>query len=157
MPGERLRPEQRSPAAMQNHVIKKTVYKNGAWTVEGFDKEKSLQPLVKNIGGFKSAVRKWVTNYWYIKDQCSFVTRPNGTIETFPDTWGLLALQLFFDRYSHGQAAEDISVLVAAAYDAELHKLIGVPEKWLDEGLEGAADIGLHPIDWRENLRIRGG
>lgn len=97
--------------------------------------------MQERFGDFKAAARKWVTNYWYMKEQCEFVTRSDGTIETFPDTWGLLALQLFFERYSAGDPTEDVSTLVSAAYQTELHKLIGVPETWLDERIEGAADM----------------
>lgn len=142
MPGERLRNDHRNPAALQN-IISKRSYAETGWVHALFDKDSELEPFVKREGEFKSAARKWVTNYWYMLQQCSFVTRPDGTIETFADSWGLLALRLFFERYSALNPAEDPDALVNAAYKYELHKLMGVPKSWLDKRLEGAADMFL--------------
>jgi len=71
------------------------------------------------------------------------VVRFDGRVETFADSWGLLGLRLFFERYTALHPTQDVGALVRAAYDAGLHKLIGVPTSWLEERLEGAADMFL--------------
>ena len=77
------------------------------------------------------------------KTQAQFVPRPDGIVETFADAWGLLALRLFFERFTVTQPTTDAGVLVQAAYVADLHKLIGVPRAWLTQRIEGAADMFL--------------
>lgn len=142
MPGERLSAEQREAGQLQRHVITEHVYVQDAWAHDRFDKDASLEPFVRSADGFQS-VRKWVNNYWFMKDQCGFVMRPDRTVETFADTWGPLAMRLFFDRYTTSRPSDDVGLLVQAAYAADLHKLIGVPRAWLDERIEGAADMFL--------------
>jgi hypothetical protein len=142
MPGERLSTEQREAGQLQRLVITQHIYVQNGWVHDKFDKISSLEPFLHRAKAFRSA-HKWVTNYWFMKEQCQFVVRPNGTLETFPDTWGLLAMRLFFDRYTTLYPTDDVGALVAAAYEAELHKLIGVPQFWLDERVEGAADMFL--------------
>lgn len=142
MPGERLSAEQREAGQLQKHVITQHVYVDGAWIHDRFEKDSSLEPFVRRVNAFPS-VRKWVNNYWFLKEQCQFVIRPDGTVETFADTWGPLGLRLFFDRYVTLHPTDDVGVLVKAAYDADLHKLIGVSQSWLDERVEGAADMFL--------------
>jgi len=73
--------------------------------------------------------------------QCEFVWTPDGRVETFPDTWGALALRLFFERYAATNPTQDVYALVASARHRELHKLIGVPQLWLDERIAGAAEM----------------
>ncbi len=130
MPGERLREDHRNAAALQNVVIRTHAYQSEGWNANRFDKNGSLDPFVARVGEFTSAHRKWVNNYWYMFQQCQFVTRPDGTVETFPDTWGLLALRLFFERYTAVNPNEDIDSLAVAAYKHEVHKLIGAPKAW---------------------------
>lgn len=142
MPGERLSPEQREAGKLQKHVITQHVYVGDAWVPDRFDKDSSLEPFVRGADGFQS-VRKWVNNYWFMKEQCGFVVKPDRTVETFADTWGPLAMRLFFDRYTTLHPTNDVGMLVGAAYDADLHKLIGVPRSWLDKRSEGAADMFL--------------
>ncbi len=142
MPGERLSAEQREAGQLQQLVITQHVYVQNGWVHDRFDKISSLEPFLRRARAFRS-VHKWVTNYWFMKEQCQFVVRPDRTLETFPDTWGLLAMRLFFDRYTMLHPTDDVGVLVAAAYAAELHKLLGVPQSWLDERVEGAADMFL--------------
>ena len=74
-------------------------------------------------------------------EQCGFVPIPDGRFETFADTWGPLALKLFFERCVAVKPTFDVNELVAEAKAGELHKLIGVPEAWLDERLSGAAEM----------------
>ena len=143
MPGERLRDEHSNPAEMQNTLIREHLFTDGGLRTASFDKDRSLEPTVRTFGGFTSsgALRKWVKNYWYMADQCEFVFAPDGRVETFPDTWGTLALRLFFERYAATNPAPDAGVLVAEAQSRELHKLIGVPRAWLDARISGAAEM----------------
>jgi len=76
-----------------------------------------------------------------MKNQCEFVSSPDGQLETFSDTWGLLALRLFFERYAATNPNPDVSTLVTAAMTRELHKLIGVSKSWLDKRIAGAAEM----------------
>jgi hypothetical protein len=69
------------------------------------------------------------------------VPTPDGHLETFADTWGALALRLFFERYTAVSPTFDVNALVSAAKAKELHKLIGVPKSWLDDRVIGAADM----------------
>lgn len=142
MPGERLSAEQREAGRLQKHVLTRHVYARRGWVGERLDKDDSLEPFVRDIETFDS-VRKWVNNYSYMMKQCDFVMRPDGTVETFPDTWGPLALRLFFDRYTTLHPTDDVTELVRAAHAADLHKLIGVPRSWLDDRVDGAADMFL--------------
>lgn len=107
MPGERLSAEQCEAGQLQKHVITQHVYFGDAWVHDRFDKDSSLEPFVHSAGVFPS-LRKWVTNYWFMKEQCKFVIRPDGTVETFSDTWGPLALRLFFDRYATLHPTDDV-------------------------------------------------
>ena len=143
MPGERLKDEHRNPAALQNLIIREHAYKDTGWGKAKLDKASELEPFVKREGEFKTAARKWVTNYWFMLQQCLFVPRPDGQIETFPDTWGLLGLRLFFERYTALKPNESADSLVETACKYELHKLMGVPKSWLDARVEGAADMFL--------------
>lgn len=143
MPGERLREEHRNAAALQNVVVRTHAYEGEGWNASRFEKEGSLDPFIARVGEFTSAHRKWVNNYWWMFHQCDFIARPDGTVETFPDTWGLLALRLFFERYTAVNTNEDADSLIAAAYAHEVHKLIGVPKVWLDARIEGAANMFL--------------
>lgn len=142
MPGERLSAEQREAGQLQRHVITQHAYVRDAWVHDRFDKDSSLEPFVRSAGDFPS-IRKWVNNYWFMRRQCGFVTRPDGTVETFSGTWGPLAMRLFLDRYTTLHPTDDVGALARAAYDAELYKLIGVPRSWLDGFAEGAADMFL--------------
>jgi len=149
LPGERLSPEQQEAGALQRFVLGKHIYVNGAWRAERIDKDRSLEPFVSSIEQFPS-VRKWVNNYRYMMDQCMFVKRPDDTLETFPDTWGLLALNLFLDRYAFLNPGDDADELVAAEIKHDLHELIGVGKSWVRERVEGAADMFLkhEPYDF---------
>ncbi|MGH7230877.1 MAG: hypothetical protein ACREJU_05880, partial [Nitrospiraceae bacterium] len=115
-------------ALRRNHL-----YVGEGWSESRFEKNTQMEPFVHATGDFtsKEACRKWVNNYVYIKEQCHFAIRPDGTVETFADTWGLAALSLFFERYSLLHRDPDCSVLVKAGFETELHKLIGVPRSWL--------------------------
>ncbi len=143
IPGERLREEHRNAAALQNVVVRTHAYEGEGWNASRFEKDGSLDPFIARVGEFTSAHRKWVNNYWWMFHQCDFVVRPDGTVETFPDTWGLLALRLFFERYTAVNPNEDVDSLVSAAYTHEIYKLIGVPRTWLDARVEGAANMFL--------------
>ena len=142
MPGERLRDEQANPAQMQNTLVREHLYVDDGFRATRFDKD-SIQSIVGSYGGFKAdgALRKWVNNYSYMKNQCEFVSSPDGQLETFSDTWGLLALRLFFERYAATNPNPDVSTLVTAAMTRELHKLIGVSKSWLDKRIAGAAEM----------------
>ena len=142
MPGERLRPEQRNAGQLQRHVIKEHIYINGSWRITRIEKDASLEPFVRNASNFQS-VRKWVNNYWFMLNQCKFVTRPDGGIETFPDTWGHLALILFFERYSVLNPLYDVDKLIQASFYQHIYELLGVPSSWLAQRVEGAADMFL--------------
>lgn len=143
MPGERLEDEHLSPAEMQNTFMRESLFVNDGFLVARFDKDLVIEPVVEGFGGFKThaALRKWVNNYSYMAEQCSFVPIPDGRFETFADTWGLLALKLFFERYVAVKPTSDVSELVAEAYARELYKLIGVPRAWMDERISGAAEM----------------
>jgi HNH endonuclease len=145
MPGERLTPEHRQAGAMQNYVIREHAFVGDGLRRERFEKDQSLEPLIKQIGDFSSPVarRKWVNNYYFMAEQCGFVLAPDGHLETFADTWGALALRLFFERYVATNPTADVGTLVSAALAAEIHKLLGVSHSWLDGRLEGAAEMFL--------------
>ena len=143
MPGERLRNEHLNPAEMQNTLVREHLFVDDGFRAERFNKDLSIEPIVLGFGGFISsdARRKWVNNYSYLAEQCKFVPTPDGRIETFPDSWGALALRLFFERYAATNPTPDVSSLVTSARDRELHKLIGVPKSWLDARIGGAAEM----------------
>lgn len=145
MPGERLKDEHLNPAEMQNRLIREHLFAGDGLRVASFDKDQSLEPIVRGFGGFTSsdARRKWVNNYWYFAQQCDFVFAADGRVETFPDTWGILALRLFFERYAAVIPNPDAEALIAEAHSRELHKLVGVPKTWLDERIAGAAEMFL--------------
>jgi len=143
MPGERLTAEHRSPAVMQNTLVRDHLFVEDGFVGERFDKDRSIEPTVRRFGGFTShdALRKWVNNYSYMARQCEFVWTPDGRIETFADTWGAPAMQLFFERYTATNPAPDVNILVSAAIGVDLHKLMGVPKSWLDTRIDGAAEM----------------
>lgn len=143
MPGERLKADHRSPAIMQNTLAREHLFGNDGFIAQRFDKDRSIEPAVREYGGFSSqdALRKWVNNYSYMAQQCEFVWTRDGRVETFADTWGTLALQLFFERYTATNPAGDVNAMVSAAVDMELYKLIGVPKAWLDSRIDGAAEM----------------
>jgi hypothetical protein len=143
MPGERINPDHRSPAEMQNTYVRDHLFVDDGFRALGFDKDRSIEPVVKHFGDFKTheTLRKWVNNYGFIAEQCDFVPTPGGGVETFADTWGALALRLFFDRYASEYPAPDANALAFAAQSRQLHKLIGVPRSWLDERINGAAQM----------------
>jgi HNH endonuclease len=145
MPGERLNEVHLNPAEMQNKLVRDQLFVKDGFRVQKFDKDGSIEPTVSKFGGFTShdALRKWVNNYSYIAEQCNFVGTPDGRIETFADTWGPLALRLFFERYAATNPAPDVATLTSSARSRELHKLIGVPESWLNERIAGAAEMFL--------------
>jgi hypothetical protein len=149
MPGERLKDEHLKPAAIQNALIREVLFVDSGFRAQRFDKDESIEPVVKRLGDFASGVarRKWVNNYSFMAEQCRFVLTPDGSLETFADTWGTLALRLFFERYSVTHPAPDADILIAAAKIWELHKLIGVPESWLEERIAGAAEMFLSGED----------
>ena len=143
MPGERLKDEHLNPAEMQNTLARDHLFVDDGFRVKQFDKGRYIEPVVIGFGGFTSsdARRKWVNNYSYMAEQCGFVSAPDGRLETFPDTWGALALRLFFERYAATNPAPDVNALAGSAKERELHKLIGVPKSWLDERIAGAAEM----------------
>ncbi len=145
MPGERLKDEHLNPAEMQNTLMREHLFIEDGFRATNFDKDRSIEPTVRAFGGFTSpaALRKWVNNYHYMAEQCDFVVTPDDHIETFPDTWGALALRLFFERYAALNAAPDVNALVSTAQARELHKLIGVRQSWLDDRIAGAAEMFL--------------
>lgn len=145
MPGERLKADHRNPAIMQNTLVRDHLFIDGGFSAERFDKNRSIEPAVKQFGGFTSqdALRKWVNNYSFMAQQCEFVWTPDGRVETFAETWGALALRLFFERYTATNPSPDVNTLVSAAVGKELHKLIGVPKSWLDGRIDGAAEMFL--------------
>jgi hypothetical protein len=143
MPGERLKADHLHPGEMQNTLLRDHIFIGDGFRAERFDKDRSIEPVVTRFGGFTShdALRKWVNNYSYMADQCKFVWTPEGRVETFADTWGPLALRLFFERYAATHPAPDVNALVSSAHQKELHKLIGVPGSWLAERIAGAAEM----------------
>jgi hypothetical protein len=143
MPGERLRNEHRNPAEMQNTLVREHLFVNGGLRAEKFDKVHSLTPTVKSFGGFTSAaaLTKWVNNYSHLAKQCQFVITPDGRLETFPDTWAILALRLFFERCAATDPDVDADALLFEAETRQLHKLIGAPSTWLEERIGGAAEM----------------
>jgi len=143
MPGDRLKTDHLNPAEMQNTLVREHLFVDGGWPVSRFDKDSVIEPAVAMFGGFTSqrALRKWVNNYSYMAEQCSFVPTPEGRYETFADSWGLLALRVFFQRHAIMSPSPDASALIADARSRELYKLIGVPPDWLDERIEGAAEM----------------
>jgi hypothetical protein len=88
--------------------------------------------------------------------QCKFVVRPDGTIETFPDAWGLLALKLFFERYSYLRPDSDVGVLTRAALSERVYELIGVDRSWLALRVEGAADMFVSHESYDLGIGIEG-
>jgi hypothetical protein len=143
LPGERLKAHHRDPAIMQNTLVREHLFVDDGFREARFEKDRSIEPTVKGFGGFTSgaALRKWVNNYSYMAQQCAFVPTPDGRLETFADTWGALALRLFFERYVATHPAADPTTLVSAALEVEIYKLIGVPRSWLDGRIEGAAEM----------------
>jgi putative restriction endonuclease len=143
MPGERLSEEHRNPAEMQNTLMRSHLFVKDGFRAERFEKDQGIQPVIATFGGFASqeALRKWVNNYHYMAEQCEFVRTPDGRLETFPDTWGALALRLFFERYSATNAAPDPTELIYEARRRELNKLIGVPQEWLEVRIAGTAEM----------------
>jgi hypothetical protein len=143
MPGQRIDPDQRNPSEMQNTYVRDHLFVDDGFRALGFDKDRSIEPVVKDFADFKTrkTLRKWVNNYGFIAEQCEFVEKPGGGVETFADTWGSLALRLFFDRYASEYPLPDVNALVSAAWSRQLHKLIGIPRSWLDERIAGAAQM----------------
>jgi hypothetical protein len=142
MPGDRLKEHQLNPAEMQNTLMREYLFARDGLRATRFDKDR-IEAVVKGFDAFKSddSQRKWVNNYSHMADQCEFVTTPGGRVETFADSWGPLALRLFFERYSAVRADPDANELISAAQSKELHKLIGVPKSWLDDRIVGAAEM----------------
>lgn len=143
MPGERLKADHRSPAIMQNTLVRDHLFINDGFSAKRFDKDGSIVPAVKGFGGFQShaAIRKWVNNYSYMAQQCEFIWTRDGHLETFADTWGPLALRLFFERYTATNPSPDVGAMVSAALDLQLYKLLGVPRAWLESRIAGAAEM----------------
>lgn len=143
MPGDRLNADHLNPAEMQNTLIRESLFVDGGLRVSQFDKDRVIEPAVSTFGGFKSqdALRKWVNNYSYMAEQCGFVPTPDDRFETFADSWGLLALRVFFQRFAVTSPSPDASALIAGARSREVFKLIGVPPSWLDQRIEGAAEM----------------
>ncbi len=143
MPGERLKELHRNPAIMQNTLVRDHLFIDDGFRYKRFDKDGSIEPAVNRFGGFNSpdALRKWVNNYSYMAQQCDFVRTPDGHVETFADTWGALALRLFFERYAATNPTPDVNTLVSTALDLELYKLLGVPKSWLIDRVNGAAEM----------------
>jgi hypothetical protein len=155
IPGERVRTDQQEAGRLQRHVLGEHIYVDNAWHLERMDKSASLEPFVRTVYRFPS-VRKWVNNYSYMMKQCKFVGRPDGTIETFPDTWGLLALRLFFERYSYAKSEHDVESLASAALRERVNQLIGVDKSWLAARVEGAADIFVRRESYDLDIGIEG-
>jgi hypothetical protein len=150
MPGARIRKDHQNFAEMQNTLLRENLYADGGFQASRFNKDRVIEPAVRGFGVLSSdeALRKWVTNYSFMAEQCQFVVTPEGRLETFPDNWGVLALRLFFERYEASNPVPDASVLVYAAVAKELHKLIGVPRNWLDERIFGAAEMYVSDQDY---------
>lgn len=134
---------------MQNTLIRSQIYDDGSFKTSRLNKEQSIEPKIESFGGFTShgALRKWVNNYHFMVEQCGFAQAPGDRVETFPDTWGALALRLFFERYSVTNPSPDVTTLASSAQEYELHKLIGVPISWLKDRVSGAADMFLSDRD----------
>ncbi len=143
MPGQRVESASAEWGEMQNTLTRERLYLDDGLSVVRFDKQ-FIQDSVAHYYDFQpAALRKWVTNYYFMAEQCGFVSKPDGKLETFPDTWGPLALKLFFERYMAVSPGADAESLVESALAKELHKLIGVPKNWLDTRIEGAAEAFL--------------
>jgi hypothetical protein len=143
MPGERLDGNADEWAKMQNTFAKDYLFDTDGFLVRRLAKDE-MERVVGGYYDFEPGVRrKWVTNYSFMVEQCEFVPTPSGRLETFPDTWGPLALRLFFERFIATEASASASDLISAAHVRELHKLIGTPRDWLDGKLAGAASMFL--------------
>ena len=116
MPGQRREEAAHEWAGMQNTLMREDLFGDIGYSATHFDKD-HIQNVVSRYYKFSSsALRKWVTNYSFMAEQCGFVRTPEGRLETFPDTWGPLALRLFFERYLSVRPTSDVSELVSAAY-----------------------------------------
>ena len=142
MPGDRLKDHQLNPAEMQNTLMREYLFDRNGLRANRFDKGR-IETIVKGFNAFtkSESQRKWVNNYSYMADQCAFVVAPDGRLETFADSWGPLALRLFFERYAAVSPDPDANELISAAQSKELHKLIGVPKSWLENRVVGAAEM----------------
>lgn len=142
MPGDRLKDHQQNPAEMQNTLLREHLFAADGLRADRFDKDR-IEAIVRGFNAFSSdeSQRKWVNNYSHMADQCGFVTTPDGRIETFADTWGPLALRLFFERYAVTRPDPDANELIEAAKFKELHKLLGVSRSWFEDKIAGAAEI----------------
>jgi hypothetical protein len=143
MPGRRLDRNAHLWAEMQNTLVRDYLFETDGFSERRLDKNQ-IQSVVAGYYRFQPGVlRKWVTNYRHMFEQCEFVSTPSGRVETFPDTWGPLALRLFFERYLSTNPDADAVALTSAANAQELYKLIGVPRAWLDDKITGAASMFL--------------
>jgi hypothetical protein len=144
MPGERIEEEHLNPAEMQNTLMREHLFTDRCFRTASFEKDQ-VEDIIREFNIFKTnrTLRKWVNNYTYMAGQCGFVPAPDGHLETFPDNWGPLALRLFFERCAAVIPAPDVDTLVSAGQARELYKLIGVPKRWMDSRIAGAAEIFL--------------
>ena len=143
MPGERLDANADEWAKMQNTFAKEYLFDMDGFSARRLAKDE-MERVVGGYYEFEPGVRrKWVTNYSFMVEQCGFVPTPSGRMETFPDTWGPLALRLFFERSIAIEPSASASDLISAANAKELYKLIGTSKAWLDGKLAGAASMFL--------------
>lgn len=140
-PGQRIEAAHKAPAAAQNAFVREYLYQDIGWVAERLDKAEHMRPwLAANLDAKQSTVRKFTTNLYYFFKQCSFPTDQEGYLKTFAEHWGPVALKLFFQRHELVHGRDDVAELEQAAQEAEVHKLLGIPEAWFDNVIEGAAD-----------------
>jgi hypothetical protein len=137
LPGERLSARHRSPAEPHNTFVRNVLFKEDGWRASAIDLG-TIKPWVRENVQLSGGRTKFATNFRNLFEQCNFGTLTSGVLRTYANSWGPLALRLFFERQSLGRNG-DVEALIRAAETSEIHKLLGVGKGWAEKVLKGAA------------------
>jgi hypothetical protein len=121
----------RRPALWANEFVRGTLWQHGGWQREALSRDTLPRELGALLNVEPSTLTKVVTNYRHLFARLGYADPPSGTVDTRASEWAANALFLAWDRLFFGRQASKIAELTKTSREEELHKFIGVPERWL--------------------------
>lgn len=137
-PGGRAAPR---PALWANEFVRERLWQNGLWHREALSHDALDHFIADRMDASLDVRTKCRNNYRHFYELAGYLPSPTDAINSGATSFLAQALFLVWDRFTARGGALDVTSLLDALAEREVHKLLGLPDAGLEDGQRDLARL----------------